>query len=424
MDGHEISRRPTLGIVGGGIAGLGLARELQHDFDIALFEKEPQLGGHIRPVPVTDADGDTQDVDTGFWIYQPAHYPDVTRLLDELGVETEEMRFAAEFTIWEKEADRLVRPADILAGQAPLSAETAAVIRQLSQIEPDSPEAVTKTLDQYFRDNGLSTEVLDRLIVPILGVIWSAREAQVRAMSASGVITQIRRLASPTRRLARNTRLYLDAVLGSLRQVALHPNTGVAAVVEEENGVSLIIGGEKRHFDYVVLATHADCTMRLLGDAAGDRGRALQSLTYNRSVSVVHTDLSVLPEGITHSVFTMTTLQRSPETRWLSTRDNTPGPDRQRRNRLLVSAIQPDLLETGVIDEAHIRRVVPNAHPSMTPSFIQAQDHLTRLNIGPRLFLAGSYFHPLCNHEGAYASGLEVGRKLREAAQLAAAARS
>src|SRR3954447_17398404 len=105
MDGHEICRRPTLGIVGGGIAGLGLARELQHEFDVALFEREPQFGGHIRPVLVTEARGETRDVDTGFWIYQPAYYPELARLLDELGVETGELNLPAELTLWDRESD-------------------------------------------------------------------------------------------------------------------------------------------------------------------------------------------------------------------------------------------------------------------------------------------------------------------------------
>ena len=74
-----------IAIVGSGIAGLASAWLLSRGHEVVLFEAEDRLGGHTHTHDI-DLHGRRYAVDTGFIVHNPAHYPLLTALFDELGV--------------------------------------------------------------------------------------------------------------------------------------------------------------------------------------------------------------------------------------------------------------------------------------------------------------------------------------------------
>ncbi|MFN9573291.1 MAG: FAD-dependent oxidoreductase, partial [Betaproteobacteria bacterium] len=76
-----------IAIIGGGIAGLGCAHALAPEHEVTLYESEPRLGGHTNTVDVT-LDGTCFPVDTGFLVFNERTYPNLIRLLADLGVPT------------------------------------------------------------------------------------------------------------------------------------------------------------------------------------------------------------------------------------------------------------------------------------------------------------------------------------------------
>ena len=48
-------------------------------------------------------------------------------------------------------------------------------------------------------------------------------------------------------------------------------------------------------FDQVVIATHADQALRLLGDASAEESRLLGAFGYSRNRALLHSDPSVMP---------------------------------------------------------------------------------------------------------------------------------
>ena len=74
-----------IAVVGGGIAGMGAAWGLSQRHQVTLFEAGDYLGGHTHTHDI-EIDGRHYAVDTGFIVFNPLHYPLLTRLFDTLGV--------------------------------------------------------------------------------------------------------------------------------------------------------------------------------------------------------------------------------------------------------------------------------------------------------------------------------------------------
>src|SRR6476620_1039193 len=74
-----------IAIVGTGIAGLGSAYLLNPNHQITVYEKSSRIGGHSRTVTV-DYDGRAIPVDTGFIVFNPKNYPELTAMFRHLNV--------------------------------------------------------------------------------------------------------------------------------------------------------------------------------------------------------------------------------------------------------------------------------------------------------------------------------------------------
>src|SRR5476651_2705066 len=75
----------TIAIIGTGMAGLGCGYCLHERYQLTLYEKSDYLGGHANTLSVEEEQGQIP-IDTGFMTYNEVTYPNMTRLLRELGV--------------------------------------------------------------------------------------------------------------------------------------------------------------------------------------------------------------------------------------------------------------------------------------------------------------------------------------------------
>ena len=79
-------QRERLAVIGAGVSGLTAAYLLQRRYDVTLFEAEDRLGGHAHTHRVITPKGDELAVDSGFIVFNNVTYPNLTRLLDEIGI--------------------------------------------------------------------------------------------------------------------------------------------------------------------------------------------------------------------------------------------------------------------------------------------------------------------------------------------------
>ncbi|HTL82149.1 MAG TPA: NAD(P)-binding protein, partial [Bacteroidia bacterium] len=66
---------------------MGCGHFLQKDYDITFYEKNDYVGGHTNTISV-DEEGKQVHFDTGFMVFNHVTYPYLTKLFEELKVET------------------------------------------------------------------------------------------------------------------------------------------------------------------------------------------------------------------------------------------------------------------------------------------------------------------------------------------------
>ncbi|HUE43985.1 MAG TPA: FAD-dependent oxidoreductase [Candidatus Sulfotelmatobacter sp.] len=75
-----------IAVIGSGISGLAAAYYLSRMHDVLVFERDTRIGGHTHTIKVDSSAGPLA-VDTGFIVHNDRTYPNLIKLLSELGIE-------------------------------------------------------------------------------------------------------------------------------------------------------------------------------------------------------------------------------------------------------------------------------------------------------------------------------------------------
>ncbi len=177
------TERPSVAVVGTGVAGLTAAHLLDPGHELTVFEAEPRIGGHTNTIRVVDPRGEIW-VDTGFIVHNHPNYPRFTALLDELGVDSQptEMGMSIcsrdgrfEFANTRRglfaQRSNLLRPAfwGLIRDQ----------LRFNREVRPLAGRTDTPTVGEFLRDSGYSRWFCERAIAPEIAAVWSAGSASI-----------------------------------------------------------------------------------------------------------------------------------------------------------------------------------------------------------------------------------------------------
>ncbi len=328
-------------IIGSGISGLAAARALAGRCEVTIFEAAAQPGGHVLTVNAPTRHGPLA-VDMGFIVCNRENYPLFFGMLDELGVATRATSMSFSVALPELGLEW---------GSASLSSmfadrrrlfdrrhwrflvEVMAFLRR-GRRDLQSGRCQGRSLDEYLAATGAPAELREAFVVPLAAALWSLApercggfpaESYLRFLDQHGMLRAVRPLAWRT--VVGGSRRYLDALLPRLAAagVSLYTSAPVARLVRQERGVLVELapsssgqpGGEPHddlrgaplrevRFDRVIVATHADTALALLGDAArrgetsdGDvrERQLLAAFGYSTNRTVLHSDLRFLPRN-------------------------------------------------------------------------------------------------------------------------------
>ncbi len=308
---NEISRPLRIAVVGSGISGLSAAWLLASRHRVTLYEAAPRLGGHSNTVVVGEG-VDRTPVDTGFIVFNEKTYPNFIALMAHLDVVTKpaDMSFAVSVDGGEIEYSgtglrglfgqkrNLVRPRfwsmlrDLVRFYRKASAET----RDLAHM----------TLGDYLDEGRFGEAFRQDHLYPMAAAIWSTPAGRVCDYPAAAFIRfcdnhgLLALGARPAwRTIHGGSRTYVEklaSVLASALGGDIRLATPVSQIQRNAQGVTVIDGaGGVETFDHVVMATHADQTLRLLADADDNERRVLGAFKYSRNRAVLHSDEALMP---------------------------------------------------------------------------------------------------------------------------------
>ncbi len=420
-----------IGIVGSGVSGLVAAHALHPAHDITLFESDDRLGGHAHTVDV-ELDGAHHRVDTGFIVYNETNYPGFVALLAELGVATRatEMSFGvtdagtgleyrgSNLNTLFAQRRNLLRPGFFrLLGEIVRfnrAAHRLVAHEEIWQGDDRLPTAADRddtTIGEFLRDGRYSAAFVEQFLVPFGAAIWSADpetftrfpvRSYARFMHNHGLLGLAGRPAWRT--VCGGSRTYVDALAEPFAD-RIRLSTPVEKIVKRADTggarVEVVAHDGAHEFDRVIIATHSDQALRLLGDARTAEREILGAIRYQANVATLHTDDRMLPD---------TLRARASWNYWV-------GPDTRRAtvtywmNALQgIQSTRPLLLTLNRSDAIDPRRVLAEFsydHPVFDAAAMQAQ-HRRREIQGPHgRYFVGAYWG-YGFHEDGVQSALDV----------------
>jgi predicted NAD/FAD-binding protein len=266
-------------------------------------------------------------------------------------------------------------------------------------------------LDQHH----LSSEFRDWYFLPMLGCIWSCPTDQMLQFPVATMIRFCHNhgLIQVTDRpqwwtVAGGARQYVEKIVAKIPDKRLR--TAVQHITRDAQGVTIHAGGHTERFDKVVLASHSDQSLGLLGDATRAERDTLGAIRYQPNRAVLHTDTSVLPRA--RRAWAAWNYQRSAETQ----KDAT-----QVCLHYLINMLQPvpftqpvvvSLNPVSPIAPAHVHATFDYAHPVFDVAAIRAQGQVAALQGQHNTYFCGAWTG-YGFHEDGLKSGLSVARLLQ-----------
>jgi predicted NAD/FAD-binding protein len=413
-----------IAIVGSGISGLVAAHLLHGRHEVVVYEAQDRIGGHTHTVEVrVDGDDETEGarhaIDTGFIVYNERTYPSFTRLLAELGVETQasDMSFGSSCERtgleWGSRGLRgvLAQPTNLL--RPSFHRMLRDVLRFNRQSRTLLSQGDEKTsLGDYLCGAGYSNEFVDHYVVPLGAAIWSADPAAFLRMTAATFV----RLFENHGLLESSPSLPWSVVRGvSARYVEklvtpfrdqIRVACPVQAVRRRRSGVDVFAADGVGRFDHVVLAVHSDQALRMLSDPSSLEQQLLSRVRYQRNEVVLHTDTSLMPRR---------------KNAWASWNYRVPHESGEKvlvtydMNRLQrLGAAEPvcvTLNRHADIDPAAVIQRIDYAHPVYDPPSDAARRRRDEISGRNRTSYVGAYWHNGF-HEDGVRSAVEACRPL------------
>ena len=296
-----------IAVVGAGIAGMGAAWLLSRQHEVVLFEAGDYLGGHTHTHDI-ELQGKHYAVDTGFIVFNEAHYPLLTKMFAELGVASQPTTMS--FSVHDQ-GNGLEYNAGNLRGLFAqpgnlLSPRFWRMLHDLARFYRQAPAVLAwpapgPTLGEFLESNAYSAVFRDDHLVPMASALWSSPSREILDFPVKHLVAfmanhhMLQLSGRPQWRVVRGgSQSYVQA-LRAQWAVQERLATPVRSIRRSHDGVMVSSAAGIESFDEVVLACHADDALALLSDATGAEREILGAIGYQDNEAILHTDTKVLP---------------------------------------------------------------------------------------------------------------------------------
>jgi predicted NAD/FAD-binding protein len=299
----------TIGIIGGGISGITAAWLLSRRHSVTLIEKESQLGGHTHTHFLDSGPDAGTPIDMGFIVLNDRNYPTLLTLFSQWGVRVQNSDMAFGF---EDKDSGFYYSSDVPRGlfarrRNLISPYFWRLIWDIFRFNRIAVRELKKglghlTLGHFLQKYGFSKAYIDLHIVPISAAVWSTPSENILDFPAESIL----RFYHHHGLLALANRPQWQTVVGGSVsyiqafekrfQGTVKKSSPVKHVKRMTDKVKVTLEDcTEMDFDFVVLATHANISLRLLMNPEQEESQILSKWTYTQNHVALHTDEQVMP---------------------------------------------------------------------------------------------------------------------------------
>lgn len=411
-----LSKKARVAIIGAGGAGINLARLLDEDAQVTLFEQDDRLGGHADTRTLL-VHGKKVPMDIAFEYFTHQGSPLLSELLKSLDVAADTLPVSYTYYQADGSDTFLVTPFQdgktdwgflkmrhllslielkylVTAGQAFLN-------RNLPEV----------TLEEFVEEFFLTRPFKEDFFYLFAGAAWGVSANEIKKFSAHHIFATLTQNMSffsihppDWNQIAGGTSVYIAAVAKQLNRTEVKLNSRISKILYEDSLYRIFEeDGTVSVFDELVLATHADQARELLKDVpeVEEVREILGQFDYYLSALALHGDRSLMPED---------------ESKWSVVNIRYDGSSTSMTNYYAGRSAEPvfktwlthpdmDLPEPLYDLEYH-------THPKLNRNYILGQKALVPLQGKNHLWLAGVYTHGVNGHESALISAIKIAKKL------------
>ena len=404
-----------IAVIGSGISGLSSAYYLSKKNEVDLFEKDDHFGGHSYTFDIKEKNRKIP-VDLGFIVFNKVTYPKLINFFEELKVpyEKSDMSFSVS-----------VKDSSIEYGGTGFNSLFARknnlfnfnfikMIYEIISFYKSAPVLLKKdlknlTLGNYLDNSKISKYFINYHIIPMVAAIWSMPFSKARDIpfelflnffNNHGLFKLKDRPQWYT--VTNRSRNYVSKVLDKING-EYFKNYEIKKIIRSDDNVRIFINtlGEYRDYDHVVLACHADQSLKLIDNPSNEEKEILNEFTYISNEAYLHTDVDLMPNKInawsSWNSISKKDLTKTCVTYWLNKLQNL---DTNKNYFLTLNPITK-------IKDSKIIKKINFTHPYLNNKSFEMQNRLKDLQGKKRLWFSGSYFG-YGFHEDGLKSSLEM----------------
>jgi len=294
-----------VGIIGSGISGLICAYLLRRKFDVTIYESDIKPGGHVNTVEVKGERG-TQNIDTGFIVFNESNYPNFVSLLDHLEIESKTTRMG--FSV-RCDKSGIEYSGESLRGLFGAKRNLVdfkhwGMVREIFRFHSIAKKNLRtqESVDDFLLKNHFSQRFRDVFLLPLGSALWSCPSTKFGKFPMEFVIDflsnhkMLQSFDRPIWRVLKDgSRAYVDQMVKNIGN-RLHLNTPVKRVSRSKEGVNIELqDGTNARFDEVILACHADQSLKMIDQPTHEEKKLLEAFPYEQNLISLHSDDSLLP---------------------------------------------------------------------------------------------------------------------------------
>ena len=402
-----------IAVIGSGISGLSAAYYLSKKNKVDLIEQNNHFGGHSYTYEISK-NNKTISVDLGFIVFNELTYPNLLNFFEELDVafEKSDMSFAVSVQNTKVEYGGKGLKALFANKLNIFNLKFINMIREIISFYKNTPLLIStdtenETLGSYLTKINSSKYFINFHIIPMVAAIWSMPFSKAKNMPLKLFVNffinhGLFRLKNRPQwyTVSNRSKTYVNKVLKKISG-EYFKNYKVSKISRSEHNVRIFSGNDYLDYDHVVLASHADQSLKMLDNPSSDEKRILEEFKYVSNIAILHTDEKLMPKNklawSSWNSISKEDLSETCVTYWLNNLQNLKC---EENYFLTLNPIQK-------IKEDKIITKVNFTHPYFNSQTEKFQKELYSLQGKKRTWFCGSYFG-YGFHEDGLKSSIEM----------------